>query len=96
MLGCQINDMFDEGKYINEFYVDELVNYICGNLNSWTPNRWYWERQYNYCNKLRITIRWRKSRGLPPKAKKGEMICRNNELINFFEDKSHLNCCGGV
>ena len=95
MMGFEIHEKIERGEYI-EIY-DELINYICGNLNSWTPNRSYWKRQYNYTTKLIFVINWRKSKGLPARAKKGEMICyKTNELINFFEDKSHINCCDGV
>ena len=83
MLGFQINDMFDEGKYIHESYVDKLADYICGNLHNWMPNRSYWRSQYEQCTNLRIVIRWRKKMRLPAYAKKEEKI-RNNELVNGF------------
>ena len=72
MAGFQIHEMFEEGHYIHDFYIGELVNFICGNLNYWTPNRRYWEKQYHYCNKLCIVIRWRKRKGLCPIAKRGK------------------------
>ena len=93
MAGWQIHEMFEDFAYIHDFYVDELVNYICGNLHAWTPNKRYWEEQYNYCIKLKIVINWRKKKGLRPIAKKGQMICREDNLINFIEDSSHQNCC---
>ena len=93
----QIHEKFEQGEYISHCHLKQLVNYVCGNLHSWTPNRAYWEEQYNYCNKLNIVINWRKSKGLTPHAKKGEMICyRTDKLVNFLEDFSHLQCCGTV
>ena len=56
MAGFPVHEIFEDGKYIHDFNADELVNYTCANLNSWTPNRAYWERQYNYCNNLRIAM----------------------------------------
>ena len=41
MAGWQIHEMFEDFAYIHDFYVDELVNYICGNLHAWTPNKHY-------------------------------------------------------
>ena len=97
MLDYQIHKKFERRENIASFYVDQLVNYICGNLNNWTPNRSYWEEQYNYCNKLRIVIRWKIAKGLPAKAKKDETICyKIDQLINFFEDHCHKSCCGTV
>ena len=60
--GFQIHEKFERGEYIESYYVHQLVNYICGNLNCWTPNRIYWEEQYNYCNKLNIVIKWKIAR----------------------------------
>ena len=97
MQGFQIHEKFERGEYIESCYVHQLVNYICGNLNCWTPNHIYWEEQYNYCNKLSIVIKYKIARGLPACAKKGEMICyKTDQLINFVEDQSHRKCCGTV
>ena len=85
MMGFEIDEKFERGEYIESCHIDELINYICGNLNSWTPNRSYWERPYNYTTKPIFAINRRKSKGLPARAKKGEMICyKTNELINFL------------
>ena len=86
MMGFQIHEKFERGKYIQSRHIDELINYICSNLHSWTPNRSYRERQYHYTTKLIFVINRRKAKGLPASAKKGEMICyKTNELINFFD-----------
>ena len=37
-----------------------MVDYICGNLNSWTPNYKYWYNQYSYSSKAFVVIEWRK------------------------------------
>ena len=96
MKGFLIHDeIFEKNCDVYEEDMDLLVNYICGNLVSWTPNRLYWEVQYNCCSKLYIVINWSKKRELKPYAKKGEMICKDN-LVNFFENQKHLNCCGSV
>ena len=91
-------EKFEKEKYIHEDEMLELVDYVCGNLNSdWSPNRGLYYRAYNHTNKLYIVINWRKAKGYPPIAKKGEMICcKKNDLVNFIKDKEHLNCCGTV
>ena len=52
---------FEKGDYINEFDLPKLSNYICGHLISWSPNRKYFECQYNYITKLKIVCRWKKT-----------------------------------
>ena len=82
---------FERGDYINEFDLPKKSNYICGDLISWSPNRSYFECQYNYIAKLKIVCRWKKKRGLPRCSKKGEAIC-HGKLVNFFEDEEHKRC----
>ena len=99
MQGWQIfKEKFEKDKYIHEDEMPELVDYICGNLNSdWCPNRGFYYRSYNHTNKLYIVINCRKSNGYPPITKIGEMICHNKkDLVDFIKDKEHLNCCGTV
>ena len=67
------------------------MKYICGHLKSWSPNRSYFERQYNHTNKLLIVCKWKRKRGLPVCSKKRETICER-KLVNFFEEKEHKNC----
>ena len=52
---------FEKGDYINEFDLPKISNYICGHLVSWSPNRKYFECQYNYITKLKIVCRWKKN-----------------------------------
>ena len=57
MMGFQLLELFENGCYIYEDQITELVNYICHNLNSdYSPNYRYYEKCYNYCNKLRIVV----------------------------------------
>ena len=35
---------FERGDYINEEDVPNVIKYICGHLNSWSPNCSYFER----------------------------------------------------
>ena len=99
MQGWQIfKERFEKVKYIYEDEMPELVDYICGNINSdYSPNRGYYYKSYNHTNKLYIVINWRKAKGYPPIAKKRAMICyKKNDLVDFIKDKEHLNCCGTV
>ena len=45
--------------------LNEIQNYICGNLNSWSPNRSYWYKQYNICTKLYDVCKWREKKRFP-------------------------------
>ena len=75
-------EKFEKEKYIDEDEMLELVDYVCGNLNSdWSPNRGLYYRAYNHTNKLYIVINWRKAKGYPPIAKKGEMICCKKMIL---------------
>ena len=86
---------FERGDYINESDLPKVTNYVCGQLMSWSPNRSYFECQYNYLTKLKAVCRWKRKRGLPCRSKKGETIW-NDKLVNFFEDKEHKNCICAV
>ena len=94
--GFQVFEKFEAGKFVYEEDHKHMTNHICGNLNNWTPNYKFWYNMYSYSSKVYMVCRWRKSRGLPPVAKWGEAICKD-ELVNFFEDPNHKNCiCGSV
>ena len=80
-------EAFEMGDYIPEEQIKKVINYICGQLISWSPNRSYYEEQYNFATKLHIVCRWKRKNGFPALAKKGEMIC-NDKLVNFFEEKT--------
>ena len=82
---------FDRRDYIPQEHIKKVTNYICHQLISWSPNRSYFHAEYNYATKLIHVCRWKKKRGLPALAKKGEAIC-GDKLVNFFENKNHKNC----
>ena len=84
-------EFFKNGNYINESNVPLVSNYISSNLNSWSPNQRYWEKQYHILTKLYIVCKWRKENGFRPLTKRGQRIC-NNELINYFADEKHKTC----
>ena len=81
-------EAFKRGQYINEKDLPKVTNYICGHLISWSPNRSYFECQYNYVTRLKTVCKWRRKCGLPACSKKGEAICKE-KLLNFFEEKEH-------
>ena len=94
--GLQVFEKFEAGKFVYEEDLKHMRNHICGILNNWTPNYKFWYNMYSYSSKAYMVCRWRQSRGLPPVAKCGEAICKD-ELVNFFEDLNHKNCrCGSV
>ena len=84
-------ESFENGDYILEENIKLVTDFICGNLNNWSPNRSYYQAQYNYATKLYHVCRWRRKRSLRLIAKKGEAIC-NEELVDFFADEKHKNC----
>ena len=87
---------FENEEYISIEDLPQISDYICGNLNNWTPNYHYWYNMYSYTSKAYIVCWWREERGRKPIAKWGEAIC-NNKLVDFFIDKSHQNCsCSSI
>ena len=90
-MSLAVYESFENGNYILEENIKLVTNFICGNLISWSPNRSYYQAQYNYATKLYHVFRWRKKCGFRPIAKKEEAIC-NDELVDFFADEKHKNC----
>ena len=91
---CLKSAMFEEfenGNYISLENLKLIENFICGDLNGWSPNKSYYYMQLNYLTKLWEVCACRKKRDFCPIGKKGEAIC-NNELVNFFADEKHKNC----
>ena len=78
---------YEKGHYIHESCLCKVVNYICGNLVSWSPNR-FWLDEYNAVSNLYIVCMWERDRGLPLLAKKGDTIC-NDQLVNFLKDEKY-------
>ena len=85
-----IYESFEDGDYILEENIKLVTDFICGNLNNWSPNRSYYQAQYNYATRLYHVCRWRRKSSLRPIAIKGEAIC-NEELVIFFADEKHKN-----
>ena len=63
---CLMLEAFDRGDYIPEEHIKKVTNYICGQLISWSPNRSYYECQYNYAIKVRLFVDGREQMGLLP------------------------------
>ena len=84
-MACSLEDFkyFESGKYVCYEDLKHMCNYICSNLNNWTPNYRFWYNMYSYSSKAYIVCRWRESKGLSPVAKWGEAICKN-ELVHFL------------
>ena len=81
-------EAFEMGDYIPEEQIKKVINYICGQLISWSPNRSYYEEQYNFATKLHIVCSWKRKNGFPALTKKGEGIC-NDKLVYFSEKKKN-------
>ena len=86
------------GKMIYGYELQNLLNYLCGNVNSdYSPNRSYYYHYYNLLSHIYIVARWRRKHGLVDGAKLGERICYNEYsdgiLINLNEDKEHTKHC---
>ena len=82
---------FERGDYSPYSRIKKIRHYIANQLFSWSPNRSYYEAQYNYATKLYHVCKWREGHSFAAIAKKGEIIC-NNELVNFFKDEAQENC----
>ena len=63
-------EAFDKGNYILVDYISKVQNCITGNLISWSPNRSFWQAEYNYATKLYEVCHWRKEYDMQPMAKK--------------------------
>ena len=86
-------EAFEKGEYINEKDLPKLTIHICDHLISWSPNRSYFECQYNDVTKLKTVCQWRRKRGLSACAKKEEAKCEE-KLVNFFKGTENKNCIG--
>ena len=62
---------FENEEYISIEDLPQISNYICENLNNWTPNYHYWYNMYTYTSKTYIVCRWREERGRKPISKWG-------------------------
>ena len=67
---------YEDGKFIFKNEQNNLINYLCGNINAyWNPNRCYYYDWYNESSNLCIVTRWRERQVVAPKGKYGERIC---------------------
>ena len=80
-------EQFENGNYVSQENLKLIENFICENLNGWSPNKSYYYMQWNYSIKLYDVCLWRKKNGFRSIAKKGEAIC-GGELVNFLMIKN--------
>ena len=88
---CTLYKAYEKGHYIHESSLCKVVSYICGKLVSLSPNRSFWLDEYNAVSNLYIVCKWKRERGLPLLAEKGDAIC-NDQLVNFLKDEKHKDC----
>lgn len=74
---------FENLENIHENDFNKLINYICGNLVCRYPNRIFWNEKYEEAMDLYWVLKWRKSKGLQPYARRGEKVS-DGKLIFFF------------
>ena len=84
-------ELFENDNYICEENIKLVTGFICANLINWSPNRSYYQCQYNYVTKLYHACKWRKDRGFCAIAKKVEAIF-GDELVKLFGDKADKTC----
>ena len=98
--GFQIFNDFEQGKYINEFELEVLSNYIAGQINAyWNPNKAFYYEWYSQTGDLFRVIEWRKRQGFEGVGKYGERICTtfsgSGAFIDIteFKHKDHASVC---
>ena len=70
-------ETFERGDYIPYSHIKKITNYIAGQLISWSPNRSYYEAQYNCTTKL-YHVKWREEHGFTSIAKKEKIFAIMN------------------
>ena len=80
-------------EFVNSNELDLIIDYICGNLNSWFPSNYpYWYDMYSYASKSRIVIRHKQEKNELAVAKLGQCVCQN-EIIDFLKNENKkCNC----
>ena len=53
---------FEKNIYISTKGLPKICDYICGNLNKWTPNYHYWHNMYSYTLKAYIVCQWKEEK----------------------------------
>ena len=79
-------ETFERGEYINKKDLPKITNYKWGHLISWSPNSFYFERQYNYVNKLKI-VHGSENVGCLVTLKKENHYAKKN-LLTFLKKKN--------
>ena len=86
----QAFEAFRNFETMDKKKIDLAADYVCQNLNNFSPNYRYYYDMYSYIVKCRIVLQTHS------KTKFGESIC-NGKLVNFIEDDKHKNCsCSSV
>ena len=94
-LCCDLHcfEKYENFEYVNEIELKHVINYICGNLNSFTLNYHYWYDMYSYTSKNLIVLRKKKEKGcINPSTKLGECVCQG-KIINFLENPNKECFC---
>lgn len=73
---------FENMENIHENDFNKLISYICGNLVCHSLNRIFWNEKYEEAMNFYRVIKWRKSKGLKPHARRGEKD--SDEKLTFF------------
>ena len=81
---------FENANYVSQENLKLIENFICGNLNGWSPNKSYYYTQWNYLTKF-YNVCYGERKWFSSYSKKGVAIC-GAELVIFFADKKHKNC----
>ena len=68
---CLMYEAFSRGDYIPHEKIKKVTNFICEQLISWSPNRIFYQGEYNLATKLIIVCLWKKEKVLPAIAKSG-------------------------
>ena len=81
-------EAFARGDYIPHEQMKKVTNFICGQLFSWSPNRSFYQAEYNLPTKLIFVCQWKKKKVCQQEEKQFAMTI----LPIFFEDEKHKNC----
>ena len=86
-------DKYRNFEFVNANELDLIIDYICGNLNSWFPSNYpYWYDMYSYATKTRIVIGHKQEKNELAVAKIGQCVSEN-EVVNFLENENKkCNC----
>ena len=63
-------EAFSRGHYIPHEQIKKVTNFVCGQLISWSPNRSFYQGEYNLATKLIIVCLWNKNKRFASYCKK--------------------------